>query len=201
MRVFWATLGATAALGAAIAGAAEAQSSPGAQRALRRTLTGDMRQVGGASGAYVADLSTGSQPLFSVASRVGRMPASVEKLYTTSTALLRFGPRATLPTTVLGRGFRGPSGTWYGTLYLRGGGDPTFGDASFDQYAYGTGATIQRLVARLIRRAGITAIRGAVVGDQHYFDSLIGTSESGFQFDPYMEGSLSALAYDRGLTN
>src|SRR5436309_705422 len=41
---------------------------------------------------------------------------------------------------------------------------------------------------------------GRVVGDESYFDSLRGTSESGFQFDHYLEGSLSALAFDRGVT-
>ena len=35
---------------------------------------------------------------------VPRLPASVEKLYTTATALLRFGPNATLTTNVLGVG-------------------------------------------------------------------------------------------------
>ncbi|MBV9049254.1 MAG: D-alanyl-D-alanine carboxypeptidase/D-alanyl-D-alanine-endopeptidase [Solirubrobacterales bacterium] len=39
------------------------------------------------------------------------------------------------------------------------------------------------------------------MGDESYFDSFRGTSESDFQFDPYMEGSLSALTFNRGLIN
>ena len=84
------------------------------------------------------DLTTG-QVLFSQAANTGRLPASVEKLYTTSTALLRLGPNATFTTSILGTGSRDPDGVWDGTLYLRGGGDPTFGSVGFDQSWYGTG--------------------------------------------------------------
>ena len=59
------------------------------------------------------------------------MPASVEKLYTTATALLRYGAdghadhdrarRRTLPD---------ETGTIAGNVVLRGGGDPTFGTAA-----------------------------------------------------------------------
>jgi serine-type D-Ala-D-Ala carboxypeptidase/endopeptidase (penicillin-binding protein 4) len=159
-----------------------------------------MAQAGGAGSAYVVDLNTG-QALFASAAGVARLPASVEKLYTTTTALLRLGPAATFTTSVLGRGYRGRLGAWVGTLYLRGGGDPTFGSAGFDQFAYGAGATVQRLVGTLLRNTHITALKGRVIGDQSYFDSLPGTSESNYRFDPYMEGSLSALAYNRGLLN
>ena len=46
--------------------------------------------------------------------------ASVEKIYTTSTALLRLGPTATFATSILGVGSQNPEGVWDGTLYLRG---------------------------------------------------------------------------------
>jgi D-alanyl-D-alanine carboxypeptidase/D-alanyl-D-alanine-endopeptidase (penicillin-binding protein 4) len=165
--------------------------------ALRR----DLRQIGGASGAYVVDLNT-RQVLFSRHVDVRRLPASVEKLYTTSTALLRFGPTAKLTTSVLGRGWLDQRGFWHGTLYLRGGGDPTFGRASFDRSFYGrAGGTVQALVANLISRSGITGVRGTIVGDESYFDSLRSTAESNFQPDPFMEGELSALAFDRGFAN
>jgi D-alanyl-D-alanine carboxypeptidase/D-alanyl-D-alanine-endopeptidase (penicillin-binding protein 4) len=51
-----------------------------------------------------------------------------------------------------------------------------------------------------LRRAGIKALRGRVVGDESYFDSLRGTAPYGYQFSTDIEGSLSALAYNRGLT-
>jgi serine-type D-Ala-D-Ala carboxypeptidase/endopeptidase (penicillin-binding protein 4) len=200
MRAFFAALGAIATLAGAAPAQAGAQPAPTAQRALAKALKRGMAQAGSSSGAYVVDLTTG-QALFSSAANVKRLPASVEKLYTTSTALMRFGPDATLTTSVFGQGVLGSLGTWSGTLYLRGGGDPTFGSASFDRYAYGRGATMQRLVANLLRRSGITAVKGRVVGDGSYFDSLRGTLATSFQFSPYLEGSLSAIAYNRGLLN
>src|SRR6266700_386812 len=95
------------------------------QTRLRNALTGMLRSAGGASGAYVVDMSTG-KALFSSAAGVARLPASVEKLYTTSTALLRFGPDATLTTSVLGVGTFDSGGGFPAPLSLRGGGDPTF---------------------------------------------------------------------------
>jgi D-alanyl-D-alanine carboxypeptidase/D-alanyl-D-alanine-endopeptidase (penicillin-binding protein 4) len=159
-----------------------------------------MNSAGGASGAYVVDLTTG-KTLFSVAPGTPRLPASVEKIYTTSTALLRFGPNSNLVTSVRGVGSVDATGAWQGTLYLRGGGDPTFGAASYDSYAYGTGATMQRLVSNLVRTTGITSVHGAIVGDESYLDSLRGTVATGYQLSTDVEGLLSGLVFDRGLAN
>jgi D-alanyl-D-alanine carboxypeptidase/D-alanyl-D-alanine-endopeptidase (penicillin-binding protein 4) len=197
MRGLLVTLGAVVVLVGAGAASASAQPTP-AQQALSKALTKGMHQEGAYSGAYVLDLTTG-EPLFSSAANTPRLPASVEKLYTTSTALLRFGPTATFTTSVLGVGYRGRVGKWVGSLYLRGGGDPTFGSAGFDYRWYRTGASVQRLVRNLISSAHITGLMGRVYGDASYFDALPGTSESGFQFDPDLEGSLSALAFNRGV--
>jgi D-alanyl-D-alanine carboxypeptidase/D-alanyl-D-alanine-endopeptidase (penicillin-binding protein 4) len=159
-----------------------------------------MQAAGTSSGAYVADLTTG-QVLFWRAGRVPRLPASVEKLYTTSTALLLFGPSATLTTSVLGVGARSPVGAWTGDLYLRGGGDPTFGSTAFVGANYGAGATVGQLAGNLLEGAGITSLSGRILGDASMFDRFWGTPATGFQFSPYLEGSLSALAFDRGLLN
>jgi serine-type D-Ala-D-Ala carboxypeptidase/endopeptidase (penicillin-binding protein 4) len=197
MRVFLATLAAGVTLLGAAPAPAPAQPSGAAQRALNKALNTGVRAARGAGGAYVVDLNTG-QPLFSAAAGVGRLPASVEKLYTTATALLRFGPNATLTTDVLGNGALDSGGGWLGTLYLKGGGDPTFGSASFDKSAYGGGATVQRLIANLISATGITSVDGRIVGDESYFDSFRGTPASGLQASQYLGGLLSALSYDRG---
>ncbi len=177
-----------------------AASTASAQRTLRSVLDRSLNAAHGASGAYVVDLTTG-QPLYALAASRPRLPASVEKLYTTSTALLRFGPNANLVTRILGSGASDASGGWHGSLYLKGGGDPTFGSSSYDAFAYGTGATMQRLVANLVRQAGLTSVHGPIVGDESYFDSLRGTPPTGFQLSSEVEGMLSALAYDRGLAN
>ena len=179
---------------------ASAQPSPAARR-LTSALNSGMRQIGGATSAEVVDMTTG-QTLYSVDAGVGRLPASVEKIYTTSTALLRFGPSATLSTTILGSGYLDSNRVWHGILYLRGGGDPTFGSARFDHDAYGTGATMQRLVSKLVRGLHLTGIRGWIVGDQSYFDSLRGTPATGFAPDlPDVEGLLGALSYNRGFAD
>ncbi len=101
---------------------------------------------------------------------------------------------------MLGDGHQSGS-TWYGNLYLRGGGDPTFGSKSFDHFAYSTGATMQQLVSNLLGATGIRSIRGRIVGDESYFDSLRGTPPYGYAASTDIEGELSALAYDRGLAN
>jgi D-alanyl-D-alanine carboxypeptidase/D-alanyl-D-alanine-endopeptidase (penicillin-binding protein 4) len=158
-----------------------------------------MRAVGNYSGAYVVDLASG-KVLYSKNARVGRLPASVEKLYTTSTALSEFGPKATLSTSVLGLG-RIHDGTYSGTLYLRGGGDPTFGSAAFDHASYGTGANVQQLVANLLAATGIKRLDGPIVADQSMFDSLRGTPATGNAPSTEVEGELGALTFNRGWAN
>src|SRR3954454_17045864 len=66
----------------------------------RAALAAQMRWAGSGSGALVVDLDTGQQ-LYSSRADVTRVPASVEKLYTTSTALMRLGAGTPLQTTVL----------------------------------------------------------------------------------------------------
>ena len=200
MRVFLATLSATIVLLAGAAVTAGAQAPPSPQRALQQSLAQSMAGVGSNSGAYVLDLNTG-QVLFSQAPTTGRLPASVEKIYTTSTALLRLGPTQTFATSVLGVGSRDPSGVWNGTLYLRGGGDPTFGAVSFDRIWYGTGATMRSLIGGLLKSTGIKAVQGRIVGDGSYFDSLRGTPATGFSRSLEVEGELGGLTYDGGFTN
>ncbi len=170
-----------------------------ANRSLDGTLNLGMRQAGRFSGAYVVDL-TANRTLYSKNANTSRLPASVEKLYTTTTVLQRFGPSATLTTSLLGNGTQ-LGGTFTGTLYLRGGGDPTFGSSSFDSANYGTGATIQQLVSALQSETGITALDGNVVADETMFDSDRGTPATGNEPSIDTEGELSALAFDRGWAN
>jgi D-alanyl-D-alanine carboxypeptidase/D-alanyl-D-alanine-endopeptidase (penicillin-binding protein 4) len=198
MRVFLATLGAIALLAAA-ASAAGAQPLP-TDTALRRALAHSMTTIGGASGAYVVDLNTG-QTLFAQAPGTGRLPASLEKIYTTSTALLRLGPTQRFTTSVLGSGSEDPAGVWDGTLYLRGGGDPTFGAAGFDHIWYGAGATMRSLIGALVKSTGVTGVQGGIVGDGSYFDSLRGTPATGFAPNLEVEGELGGLTYDGGFTS
>jgi D-alanyl-D-alanine carboxypeptidase/D-alanyl-D-alanine-endopeptidase (penicillin-binding protein 4) len=165
---------------------------------LQGDLTRQMQISGARSSAYVYDL-TAKQALFSLRATAMRPPASVQKLYTATTALQRLGPTARLSTTVLGAGQLSPTGVWEGDLYLHGGGDPTFGDTPFIRSHYGgTGASISTLVSQLVHVDGIHAIRGSVYGDESAFDAQRGEPSSGYAQDPFLEGTLSGLAFDRG---
>jgi serine-type D-Ala-D-Ala carboxypeptidase/endopeptidase (penicillin-binding protein 4) len=161
---------------------------------LTRALNNGMRSAGASSSAEVKDLSTG-ETLYAHHAAVARIPASVEKLYTTSTALEVFGPTARLSTSVLGAGIQKGS-TWKGAIYLRGGGDPTFGSAAFDHRAYGTGATVQNLV-RQLRGQGIRTVTGPIIADASLFDSDEGTPATNNKPSIWVEGALSALSFNR----
>ncbi len=181
-----------AILGPATAGAqggvAELQADLGHQLAL----------AGTADGAYVYDL-TAKEALFSERATAMRPPASVEKLYTATTALQAMGAATRLATTVYGVGHMAPAGVWEGSLYLRGGGDPTLGSTSFIHSHYGgVGASVSALASQLVRTDGIQRVTGSIDGDESYFDSLRGEPSSGYAPDPFLEGTLSALAFNRG---
>ncbi len=168
--------------------------------ALRGALIGGLRQAGPASGAEVYDLTHRMQ-LFAVRSGVKRPPASVEKLWTSMAALEDLGPTATFQTTVLGAGHLGPGGVWHGDLYLRGGGDPTFGDGGFNlSQEHGYGPTGGQLVQQL-KNAGVSQVTGLVYGDGSIFDSRPGGPATGYAPDvPDYYGELGGLTYDHGST-
>jgi D-alanyl-D-alanine carboxypeptidase/D-alanyl-D-alanine-endopeptidase (penicillin-binding protein 4) len=179
----------------ALPAAADAAATLGA---LQSDLAHQMQISGARSSAYVYDL-TAKRALFSLRATALRPPASVEKLYTAATVLQRLGATAHLSTTVLGIGQLSPTGVWEGDLYLRGGGDPTFGDTSFIRSHYGgIGASMSTLVAQLVRVDGIHAVRGSVYGDESNFDSQRGEPSSGYAQDPFLEGTLSGVAFNRG---
>ena len=187
-------------MAATLAAVGSAAASP--LTALRHLWSRDLNAGGGSNGALVVDLNTG-QTLYSYKAGVGRLPASNEKIYTTSTALLRFGPTATLQTTIDGAGTLESDGTFAGSLYLKGGGDPSFGSASYDNRIYGTGvihATMQSLVAQLVER-GIRTVTGTIFGDASVLDSAQGTAPYGFKVSFDLGSPLSGLLYNRGWTD
>jgi serine-type D-Ala-D-Ala carboxypeptidase/endopeptidase (penicillin-binding protein 4) len=193
-----ASLAPARALAAGTTGPARARAAGAVATArLQADLGRQLTLAGPHDGAYVYDLSA-ERALFSRRASTVRPPASVEKLYTATAALAQLGPSATLQTTVYGVGALGAGGVWEGDLYLRGAGDPTFGSSSFIAAHYGgVGASVSTLVTAL-RNAGIHRVTGAIYGDDGYLDPLRGEPSSAFAFDPFLEGTLSALAFDRG---
>lgn len=160
---------------------------------LRDSLSKAMRPAGASSGAFVRD-ATAREQLYSKRGREPRILASNTKLFTTAATLARFDARETLPTVVLGRGSLSEESAWRGDLYLRGGGDPTFG--SWFPRRVGSEARVGSL-ARRVAQAGVKRVRGGIVGDESRFDSLRGGPASGYSTSIHI-GPLSALTYNQG---
>jgi len=177
--------------------AAPAAADTATDAALGRSLARVMRPAGAGSGAFVYNASDRGGVL-RLRHRTARVLASNAKLFTSAAALARVGAEGTLGTEVRGVGSLGPDGTWRGDLYLRGGGDPTFGSERFARRAYGTGATVQQL-ALALQQAGVQRVSGRIFGDESRFDSVRGTVYSGFRISTDVGGPLSALSYNRGL--
>lgn len=181
---------------AAGAGSPTARVSSVSGSRLAAMLRGPMSQAGSGSGGAVLDV-TNNRSLFVSRGGTRRAPASVEKIYTLSTALLRYGPDETLRTRVVGDGELADNGTYTGDLFIVGAGDPTFGSLSFTRRNYGGGGTTYELAEKL-KAAGIKRLKGRIFGDDDYFDGFRGVPDSGLRaVSPYV-GPLSGLAYDRG---
>ena len=177
-----------AALVAAVACAlAPSAADAAGAKGTRSALAAQMRWAGAGSGALFMDLDTGEE-LYTSRADVPRVPASVEKLYTTSTALLRMGEEAQLQTAALASAPLDLAGVLDGHLYLRGSGDPTL-----------TTTDLRALALELVSETGLTEITGRVVGDETAFDALRGPPSSGYNTSGYV-GPLGALVVNRGLT-
>jgi D-alanyl-D-alanine carboxypeptidase/D-alanyl-D-alanine-endopeptidase (penicillin-binding protein 4) len=149
---------------------------------LRSALNAEMRKVPATSGVYVMALD-GDERLYSKGADRSLIPASVNKLFVTSTALMRFGPDTRLDTTVVTDGKIDKDGVLRGNLYLVGGGDPTLSTTR-----------IKELAGQL----AVTSVRGRVYGDESRFDSLRGSAATGGRLDSEIGGQLGALVADRG---
>jgi D-alanyl-D-alanine carboxypeptidase/D-alanyl-D-alanine-endopeptidase (penicillin-binding protein 4) len=154
----------------------------------RRALASQMRSAGGGSGALAIDLDSGSQ-IFATRPDVPRMPASVNKLFTTASALSLYGPEGHLTTGVLGDGAVDPGGLLAGNLYVHGGGDPSFGTRE-----------LAELADTLVQVQGLREITGRVIGDESAFDTRRGPPSEGYRTTFEVGGPLSALTFNRGRT-
>jgi len=179
---------------------APAVQAPKLSARLHASIDRALNGLGHHVGALVVDLSTGAV-LFSRNATVTRAPASLEKLYTSVALLQMLGPSARLQTTVLGVGHLGAHGVWHGSLYLRGDGDPTFGDGAWDKFAIGGAGPTAAELARRLYDAGIRRVTGRLYADASRFDSKRGgpATHNGPDIPDY-GGELSALVFDHGAT-
>ncbi len=164
------------------AGSAPATATTAAT--LKAKLAKEMRFAGGLSGAYVRDVDSGRE-LFSWRADAPRIPASVEKLYTTASVLLRDGPAFMVPTVAAAEVAPDEDGVIDGELFVIGAGDPTLTTSGLERLARGVSA------------AGITRVE-AVHGDDGAWDERIGGPDSNFGYDRWLGGQLRALSVNRG---
>jgi serine-type D-Ala-D-Ala carboxypeptidase/endopeptidase (penicillin-binding protein 4) len=149
---------------------------------LQSRLARYMRMAGGRSGAWVMDAESG-KVLFAMGSGRKLQLASNTKLFTTSTALGRFGPDGRLETTVW-TGDDVDDGVVGKGLYLHGEGDPTLRTRD-----------LSTLAAR-VKAAGVERVKGPVIYDDSFLDRRDGIHQGGINPDPL--GTLSALTLDGG---
>jgi len=121
-----------------------------------RALDRQMNQAGTGSSALVIDLDSGAT-LYARRPDVPRIPASVNKLYTTSAAMTLYGDEGTLTTEVLGDSQPDDDGVVTGNLYLRGDGDPSLSK----RWVPGPGldSPMQELAEKVVR--GRLSVRAA----------------------------------------
>ncbi|MEX0685026.1 MAG: D-alanyl-D-alanine carboxypeptidase/D-alanyl-D-alanine-endopeptidase [Balneolales bacterium] len=117
-------------------------------------------------GIHIKDLSKGTT-LFQRNSRKSFMPASNTKLYTTATGLELLGPDFRYQTDLFYEGTIEDS-VLYGSLIVRGSGDPTIGG----RYHEDDHTWIFRQWADALKDAGIAAIQGDIIGDDRIFDDI-----------------------------
>jgi serine-type D-Ala-D-Ala carboxypeptidase/endopeptidase (penicillin-binding protein 4) len=167
-------------------------ASKSCQEMKRRLVYGG----GAASGLLVVDSETG-KPVCARAAGRPRSLASNTKLFTTSTALARFGPDYRIATNLLSDGRIDVDGVLHGSLYLQGAGDPALGvPAFYNRYGGGLGTNLFGLKTQL-RGAGVRAVTGRLHADDTVFDRLRGVADSGYATSPYI-GPLSGLSFDSG---
>jgi serine-type D-Ala-D-Ala carboxypeptidase/endopeptidase (penicillin-binding protein 4) len=149
--------------------------------ALARGLSRALRGLGGRTGAFVMDADT-NQVLFRRSAGRARILASNMKIFTTATALARFGPDDRLETTVWA-GDDPVDGITTG-LFLRGEGDPTLATKSLTS------------LAGRVRAAGVTTAPGVLTYDDSFLDQQTTVPQHGVSRESV--GILSALVLDGG---
>ena len=137
-----------------------------AQRNALRALVSDSSMAAASVSLSILDISTGNK-LFEYEPGKSLAPASVMKLFTTAAALELLGRDYRFTTSL---GYTGQidkrSGTLYGDLIIKGGGDPALGSENFSDH-YGN--FLPEWLS-LIRQTGIRRIEGKIVTDDSRYD-------------------------------
>lgn len=122
-------------------------------------------------GFCVIDISTGI-----ILSRynpdMALVPASIQKLITTATAIEIFGDDYQFKTTIEHDGYIDKKRKiLFGNIYIKGGGDPVLGSKRFENKYYNP--DFVKVWAQKIKQAGIDSIEGAIIGDAQVYNTGI----------------------------
>lgn len=126
----------------------------------------DAQFAHGSVSISVLDQETGTS-LAAYQAQTSLIPASIQKLITTATALEVLGPDYQFATHLEYDGTIDAQGTLRGNLYIKGEGDPTLGSHHFD-LAEDRIAVLAKWV-QAAQTVGIKRIEGKVIGDASYF--------------------------------
>lgn len=121
-----------------------------------------------ASWGFMLIDATGNRVIASHNSDMLVVPASTQKLITTTTALMLMGSDYQYETTLEHDGHIDGNGVLHGNLYIRGSGDPSLGAARFDDTL-----SVEHLFGHWltgVRKAGISRVTGHIVADERLFD-------------------------------
>lgn len=154
----------------------------------RKTLKSLAAGLPGSTSVYAREAATNTV-LVARAPTVKRIPASVTKLFTTSSALLLDGPDTRLQTTLLATGPIGDDGVLDGDLVVRGAGDPAL---RLDQIGE---------LAQAAADAGITRIGGTLRADLGGWTAQQGTGLTGGRYNRELGGRIGALVTVRGFAS
>lgn len=167
-------------------------------RSLSNITAGSLGPPEGAPACVLA--AQDGRQLYALDPTAELMPASNLKLITAGAVLAGLGGSYRFTTLVEASGHRTGS-TLIGNLYLVGGGDPQLMAAAYNRTLYLPEPVYTSLdqLAASVRRAGITDVTGAVIGDGTRYDDQIGIPTWSPQYLAEGDvGPLSALEVDDG---
>ena len=154
--------------------------------------------AGATTAVSVVDLSTATS-LYERNSDTQLLPASNEKLVTSSTALARWGATFRFRTELFTNGTLAGDGVYTGNLFLKGFGDPSLSTTAYQSHVLHLRTSRLSDFVTALRNAGVKKIVGRVVGDDSYFDTVRAVSS----WKPGMTddcGPLSALSLNEGVS-
>jgi len=146
-------------------------------------------------------VDAGGRPIVADQPQVPLIPASNEKLLVVTAALAELGPRHRYVTTVVAGARPNGQGVVEGDVWLVGGGDPVLTTRAYADSSDKQAEATTRLedLAAAMQAAGVTQIRGRILGDESRYDGerAVGAWPSRF-IDQNQTGPLSALSVNDG---